>query len=67
MWSFSSPALGQLFLNRSVYQNHLEGIIKSVDSPHMPSFKISEGVAHEMGNLSLIITDMQDFINSTQQ
>ena len=57
------PPLGQLFLNISVFQNHFEGIIKSVDSPHMLSFKIFEGVVHEMGHLALIITDMQDFIN----
>lgn len=55
MGSFISPALGQLFLNISVYQNHLESIIKSLDSPHILSFKIFEGVAHEMGNLALII------------
>lgn len=67
MGSFSFPALGQLFLNISVYQNHLKSIIKTLDSPHILSFKIFEGVAHEMGNLVLIITDMQDFINSTQQ
>lgn len=58
LWEVLAPALGQLFLNISVYQNHLESIIKSLDSPHILSFKIFEGVAHEMGNLALIITDM---------